>query len=274
MKDWQEKKGTMDQPSFYVNILINSLNSSYALIDTACGCYGSFSLRFANKARLLRIRLNEPRSLDGVVGETDSKIEEVAYVDIDVDGHKQQRCFFYIIPNQTDDVILGLPWLTQEKVKVDTENGTLYIGSSQLTVQRRFPDQETKADHVQVMATTFIALARRAGERCPQQEAHRTRVFAASLADIEKALRPKKHSDPRHTLPRCYSDFLPLFDREASDELPPHRPGVDHSIPLRKNENGETPEVPWGPLYGMSREELLVLRKTLTELLDRRFNSN
>lgn len=27
--------------------------------------------------------------------------------------------------------------------------------------------------------------------------------------------------------------------------------------------------MPWGPLYGMSREELLVLRKTLTELLDK-----
>ncbi|CAK7564618.1 MAG: hypothetical protein SEPTF4163_002513 [Sporothrix epigloea] len=91
MKDWQEKKGTMDQPSFYVNILINSLTFSHALVDTACGCYGSFSLRFADNARLLRIRLDEPRSLDGVVGETDNEIEEVAYVDIDVDGH--------IIPN-------------------------------------------------------------------------------------------------------------------------------------------------------------------------------
>jgi hypothetical protein len=28
---------------------------------------------------------------------------------------------------------------------------------------------------------------------------------------------------------------------------------------------------PWGPLYGMSREELIVLRKTLTELLDKNF---
>ena len=30
-------------------------------------------------------------------------------------------------------------------------------------------------------------------------------------------------------------------------------------------------EIPWGPLYGMSRDELLVLRKTLTELLDKNY---
>ena len=29
--------------------------------------------------------------------------------------------------------------------------------------------------------------------------------------------------------------------------------------------------MPWGPLYNMSRDELLVLRKTLTELLDKGF---
>ena len=58
----------MDQPGFYVNKLINSLTFSYALIDTACGCFGTLSLRFANKARLPRIRLDEPRALDRITG--------------------------------------------------------------------------------------------------------------------------------------------------------------------------------------------------------------
>jgi hypothetical protein len=35
--------------------------------------------------------------------------------------------------------------------------------------------------------------------------------------------------------------------------------------------DGKDPEVPWGPLYGMSREELLALRQELTSLLDRGF---
>jgi hypothetical protein len=38
---------------------------------------------------------------------------------------------------------------------------------------------------------------------------------------------------------------------------------------LKKDEQGRERDVPWESLYGMSREELLVLRKTLTDLLDK-----
>ena len=41
---------------------------------------------------------------------------------------------------------------------------------------------------------------------------------------------------------------------------------MDHAINLRK-EDGKTLKPPWGPLYSISLEELLVLRKALTDLL-------
>jgi hypothetical protein len=47
--------------------------------------------------------------------------------------------------------------------------------------------------------------------------------------------------------------------------LPPYRPGVDHVIKLEKNELGKERNVPWGPLYNITKEELLVLRKTLID---------
>ncbi len=50
-----------------------------------------------------------------------------------------------------------------------------------------------------------------------------------------------------------------------------HRPGVDHKIVLKKDKEGNEAAPPWGPLYGMNREELLLLRKTLTELLGKNF---
>ncbi len=58
---------------------------------------------------------------------------------------------------------------------------------------------------------------------------------------------------------------------KAADRLPPHRPGIDHKIEFEKDENGQEKKAPWGPLYNMSREELLLLRKTLTEYLDKNF---
>ncbi|KAM4061686.1 reverse transcriptase (RNA-dependent DNA polymerase) [Hirsutella rhossiliensis] len=55
-------------------------------------------------------------------------------------------------------------------------------------------------------------------------------------------------------LPPQYHKWSRAFSQQLADQLPPHRPAL-----------------PWGPLYSMSREELLVLRKTLTELLDKGF---
>jgi hypothetical protein len=54
--------------------------------------------------------------------------------------------------------------------------------------------------------------------------------------------------------------------------LPPIRGiGVDYTIKLKKDDSSREKEVPSGPLYSILRDELLVLRKTLTELLNKGF---
>ncbi|KAM4062173.1 reverse transcriptase (RNA-dependent DNA polymerase) [Hirsutella rhossiliensis] len=68
-----------------------------------------------------------------------------------------------------------------------------------------------------------------------------------------------------------YHKWSRAFSQQLADQLPPHRPGVDLKIEVLKDEHGREEPLPWGPLYSMSREELLVLRKTLTELLDKGF---
>ena len=54
-------------------------------------------------------------------------------------------------------------------------------------------------------------------------------------------------------------------------ELPPHRPGINHTFTLEKGKNGQKKNPLWGPLYRITRDELLILRKTLNELLDKEF---
>jgi hypothetical protein len=90
-------------------------------------------------------------------------------------------------------------------------------------------------------------------------------IFAASMADIEKALAPKIEIDPKEKLPLGYHDFLDVFSQKEADKLPPHR-GYDHKIRLK-----EGTELPFGPLYDMSRDELLLLREYLEENLGKRF---
>jgi hypothetical protein len=97
-------------------------------------------------------------------------------------------------------------------------------------------------------------------------------VFTASLADINKALAEKKYTDPRTKLPSWIRpEFYLVFDRIDANRLPLYREGVDHGIKLLRTPNGSEHTIPWGPLYNMSRDELLVLRKTLTDLLDKEF---
>ena len=89
------------------------------------------------------------------------------------------------------------------------------------------------------------------------------------MADIDKALRPKPKIDPMEKLPPQYHKWSQAFSQQLADQLPPHRPGVDLKIDVLQDEHGREKPLPWGPLYSMSREELLVLRKTLTELTDK-----
>jgi hypothetical protein len=103
-----------------------------------------------------------------------------------------------------------------------------------------------------------------------------TQVIAISIKDINKTLFKLNRRNPvsnsekvRKKLPKKLKRLERCFDDDEGTAIPSHRPGKNHAIPLEKDEQGREKDVPWGPLYEMSREELLILRKTLTDLLDK-----
>lgn len=98
-----------------------------------------------------------------------------------------------------------------------------------------------------------------------QQMAADMYLSGASIEDIRKALEPKIFVDPVAKVPSHYHERLKVFDQSEADVLPPHR-DCDHEIKLQP---GTTP--PHGPLYSMSEDELLVLRKFLKENLEKGF---
>ncbi|KAI0997702.1 hypothetical protein K3495_g10488 [Podosphaera aphanis] len=97
-------------------------------------------------------------------------------------------------------------------------------------------------------------------------------VCKATIQDISKALRGKPSltvEQARERLPDQVKDFVHLFTDDSGAEILPSSKGhLDHAINLRL-ENGMPLSPPWGPLCNMSREELLVLRKTLTDLTNK-----
>lgn len=259
----------MDQEGFYINIGFNKLTYTKALIDSGCGCYMAVSEKFARQAQLPRIEI-PPRDLEEVGTTTKGAITQVAYADIDLDGYEQQRVYCYVIPRQTEDVILGLPWQKEQDVVTYPRDRQLHLRAPGVWIRQRDPNEDPKTRLGVLGAHVFRALVRRECKR-QKSQGRTTAVFAASMKDIDKALKTKTYTDPRTKLPLHYHEFLDAFSREEADQLPPHRPGIDHEIPIQKNDEGQEKTLPWGPLYSMSKEELLVLRKTLTELLDKNF---
>ena len=119
----------MNSEPFKIDVLFNSLVFKSALIDNGCLCYATVSERTASSLRLPRIPIS-PRVLSQVTEspENQTEVSSVSYADIDIDGHKQ-RAYFYVIPGQKEDVILGQVWMKHQNVRISPRNGRLTIGS-------------------------------------------------------------------------------------------------------------------------------------------------
>jgi hypothetical protein len=103
-----------------------------------------------------------------------------------------------------------------------------------------------------------------------------TQIIAIFMEDINKALLKLDRRNPvnnsekvRKRIPKELKGLERCLDNDEGTAIPPYRSGRNHAILLEKNKQGREKDVPWGPLYGISREKLLVLKKTLTDLLNK-----
>ena len=256
----------MDGPLFHTDVRFGSQFTS-SLIDNGCSCYATVSPAIVRRHELPTFTI-PPRPVSGLFQGKQQTITRVAYGPIDIGGHQQHRVFAYVVPGQSEGLILGQKWMEDQDVRLSPRKGCLTINSTGIRIWNdNLKKGNADVKHTLVCSSVFVGLAQRARK----QPDTGIEIFAASLKDIEKSLAVKKRTDPRSKLPEHYHEYLPLFDMKEADRLPPCRPGIDHKIELETDENGKEKEVPWGPLYNMSREELLLLRKTLTEYLDKNF---
>ena len=71
-------------------------------------------------------------------------------------------------------------------------------------------------------------------------------------------------------LPKAHRHIARIFDPKTAARMPPLRgPKTDYRIKLEKDKDRKEKELPQGPLYNISRGELLVLRKELISLLNK-----
>ncbi|KAI0995203.1 hypothetical protein K3495_g12979, partial [Podosphaera aphanis] len=280
----------MASKPFLIDVMLNSNNYAKAFIDSGCLCYSAFSATLVSELNLPRISI-PPRTLK--LAENNTSSNSIAYITwayIDIDGHKE-KIFGYVINKLAFPLILGEPWMRHNNVVYMAGARSLRIetGISSFLVQESgWMDRKKGISTNLLSASAFIAQVERNREDyrhaarnapknkiIPPRQINSILVGAISMRDIDKALSKLEKKDPainkenvRNKLPEELVDLNSIFDDDDDGVvLPPHRKGRDHALELKKDDQGRDLDVPWGPLYGMSRDELLVLQKTLTDLL-------
>lgn len=260
----------MESELFHTTAFVDGIYQLCALIDSGCTAFATISQRHVQRLNLPTHQL-PPRKISGYLDNVSSVIDQVTTFSMDIAGITS-RIWAYVIPGQQEDLILGTPWMmyhhadlfpSEQCLKFKMHGISLYSNEYQDKIGTK-PTLSLAA----VSGSTYAALAQRAKKDKTIQ------IFSASLSDIQKALAVK----PKLTMEEIVSKLPPhfrhlaaAFDPQEGSKLPPFRPGLDHEIPLEKDELGKDKLPPWGPLYNMSHDELLVLRKELTSLLDKGF---
>jgi len=260
------------------------------MIDTGASGIGYISKSYAQRYGLRLTPLDRHIELFGFNGKkvVSGLITHIARLELRYLDHCEDISL-YVTTLGKHPIILGQPWMKLHKVVPDWDNEILkFTAQNCLTScfrqtstktepelsETRKPEHEPEArisdlesesapgsleteklDICMIGAAPFARLARN-----PKHE-----VFAISMADIEKALAPKTYTDPAAKVPEEYHPYLEVFSRKEADKLPEHRP-YDHKIEL---EPGKQPG--FSPLYGMTQDELKVLRNYLDENLTKGF---
>ncbi|KAL5596473.1 uncharacterized protein BROUX77_007157 [Berkeleyomyces rouxiae] len=240
----------------YIDVVLNKTCSTSAFVDSGCLCLATVSPRTATRAHAAILPIC-PRPIAQVVDDRNPPvIDQVAVFDLGLGG-LDEKLYAYIVPGQSEDLILGQGWIAKHDASLRPAQNEVFI---RLPTPLRLTTTTADPNVLPVSARAIRAFQLRA-RRSPN-----VRIFSATLHDIEKALKAKIYTDPRANCPEWLLPVIDAFDRKKASELPPNRPGIDTEIRLKP---GLSP--PSCPLYSMSREELLLLRKTLYDLLDAGF---
>jgi transposase InsO family protein len=258
----------MDGPPFQVPALLDNCQFINIQIDSGCDCYAAMSDQCAARLGVERIRLPRPRQLGTVLGRTPTTITHLAKCEMDLDGWKTP-VLFYIIPGMPRSAILGLPWLKHRNVTVRAAEGQLTV-ESEGGMRIKELHQRTTSEKPAVVIGSIYAAACRRQRRNPQMGYE---FVSTSLREMTRVLQLTATDPDREptgtTLPPELAEFADLFDKTKASGLPPHRGNLDHHIQLKKDEQGRTPDLPWGRLYSMPRDQLLELRQQIVELMDK-----
>jgi hypothetical protein len=98
----------MDGEPFIISALINGYSFAEILIDTGCLSHRLCDPRFIRKNKLTRLKIIL-RQVTGIDGKLTAITDEVIAVNLDLDGHREEKVFLYMSLIGYYNMILGMP---------------------------------------------------------------------------------------------------------------------------------------------------------------------
>lgn len=252
---------------------------TYSLLDTGCEGYAFMDYIWAKEHRLPIHNLRRPFKLYGFADEIEDAwtIRHYTRCDLKTGDHAEKGVPLFLTRLAHYPIVLGTPWLEKHNPTTDWAGSTIVFQSDycrshcnmphrpstirmhsrNVSVDPGSPDRRTALEKIGIEEVSLNA-CRRYGRRGYN-------MFVATIEDIDRILSAEEEAQLKVQLPVALHDFADVFSPQLAEQLPPHRP-YDHDIKLK-----EGVELPFGPLYAMSRDELKVLRDWLDENLRKGF---
>lgn len=185
-------------------------------------------------------------------------------------GQHQEAVVFKVTSLGRYSAILGIPWLSYHNPSIDWEKRRVSFPSDncikQCLVSPPVVDaipQPIEEPQIQWVNALNIEECVVEGDQLflianTSEAYHAASIHTITLSEAAVV----NETSPLDVIPLKYQDLKEVFSEKEADTLPPHRAGVDHTIPLQPDTSP-----PFGPIYSLSQDELEVLSEYLKKNL-------
>ena len=175
-------------------------------------------------------------------------IEETTLLATSIENHTS-HISYNIIHLPSTPVILGLSWLERFNPNIDWSNRNIIFPTTPPPQSLRYkpPEENNLKKPLFIGAKAFIRVAKGRSTFV---------IYATPIADETRSM---------STLPEQYKSYQVVFEKKNADILPQHRL-YDCAIDIE-----DFAQVPFGPIYNMSQDELATLKEYIDENLAKGF---
>ena len=104
---WESFESSINGEPFIISTLIDGCAFTETMIDTGCLFNGLYDPRFIQRHSLTRLKITL-RQVTGIDGKLTDETDEVIAIELDLEGHVQDKVFLYVAPIGDYDIILGM----------------------------------------------------------------------------------------------------------------------------------------------------------------------